>query len=145
MELIQAYEDRFNERGIELAFFSDEKTPTITADSKKLRRVFENLIENALKFSLDGSVVSIGVRRMNVEIMVIVEDQGIGISQEDLPYIFDSFYRGQGSQNHGGYGLGLAGVRSIVEAHGGRVLVSSEPGKGTVFTVALPIQGNREK
>jgi len=145
MELIQAYEAKFNERGVKLAFLSDEKTPTITADSKKLRRVFENLLENALKFSLSRGVVSVELKQTDLEIMVFVKDQGIGISQEDLPYIFDSFYKGHGSENHTGYGLGLAGVRSIVEAHGGRVLVSSEPGKGTVFTVALPIRRNQAR
>lgn len=72
------------------------------------------------------------------EILVRVRDQGIGIATEELPYIFDVFYRGQNKGQRQGHGLGLAGAEAIVRGHGGRVMVASELGKGSVFTVALP-------
>jgi signal transduction histidine kinase len=70
--------------------------------------------------------------------LVRVEDQGNGIPPEELPYIFDAFSRGRQSEGTDGFGLGLAGAKRIVKAHGGRIEVESEPGKGSVFTVVLP-------
>ena len=70
--------------------------------------------------------------------IVKVKDEGLGIERNELPYIFDSFHRGKGAEKKEGFGLGLAAVKAIVEGHGGRVIVKSELGKGSVFTVVLP-------
>ena len=72
------------------------------------------------------------------EVLVKVKDEGMGISRDELPYIFDPFHRGSGAEDKRGFGLGLAAVKTIVEAHGGHIHVESEPGKGSVFTVFLP-------
>jgi len=72
------------------------------------------------------------------------EDEGIGIPSDELPYIFDAFHRGAGTEEKRGFGLGLAGVKTIIEAHGGNVRVDSEKGKGSVFTVVLPKAGKPE-
>jgi len=77
-------------------------------------------------------------------VTVKVEDEGIGIPSDELPYIFDTFHRGTDTEEKGGFGLGLAGVKTIVEAHGGYVRADSEKGKGSVFTVVLPRAGNSE-
>ncbi|MCB2168887.1 MAG: PAS domain-containing sensor histidine kinase [Deltaproteobacteria bacterium] len=138
LELIEVYQPRFRQAGIELEFLYDEKIPVIDADSHRLRRVFTNLLENALKFSPEKTTVSIDIEETAKEIMIRVSDQGTGIPPEELPYIFDTFYRGSGHTKHRGHGLGLAAVMKIIKAHGGRVLVSSEVGRGTVFTVTLP-------
>lgn len=138
IELMEIYVPRFDQSKIRLTMESKEKIPIITADAQRLRRVLTNLLDNARKFSAPGTAVTIEVEETKQEVLVRVVDQGSGIPEEELPYIFDTFYRGRGHEQHKGYGLGLAAVQKIVKAHGGRVLVSSEVGKGTVFTVALP-------
>lgn len=113
-------------------------------DRNRLARVFDNLLENALKYSPSGSPIAV---RLDVIAAadesqiacVVVEDHGIGIPRADLPHIFDQFRRGTNAAGRiGGSGIGLAGVRQIVERHGGRVEVESQEGKGSVFRVLLP-------
>lgn len=138
LELVEVYQERFVQAGITLSANLDENLPVIEADAPRLRRVFTNLLENALKYSSGGTIVKLEAEQTDNEILVRVRDQGIGIASEELPYIFDVFYRGQNKGQRQGHGLGLAGAEAIVRGHGGRVLVASELGKGSVFTVALP-------
>ena len=138
MELFDAYQVKAKEAGINLVLENEEELPIIEADARRLRRVFANLLDNALKFSKDGCAVTISTHETDKEIVVKVRDEGVGIDSEDLPYIFESFNRGKGAENKEGFGLGLATVKAIVEAHGGRVGVKSQQGKGAVFTVMLP-------
>ncbi|RJR17741.1 MAG: ATP-binding protein [Desulfobacteraceae bacterium] len=113
--------------------------PPVNGDGRQLRRVFTNLLDNAIKFSNKGGAISLVTGISEGEIVIKVADQGIGIPYEDLPYIFDAFHRGKESTKIEGVGLGLATVKAIVEAHGGRVMVESELGKGSVFTLLLPL------
>ncbi|MBI5523678.1 MAG: PAS domain S-box protein [Desulfarculus sp.] len=138
LELFELFQERFAQAGIRLVMDSWEKLPVIQADAPRLRRVFTNLLENALKYSEAGSTVSLEAQETGDEILLRVRDQGIGIPAEELPYIFDVFYRGRDRAKRAGHGLGLAGVEAIVKGHGGRVTVSSQVGQGSVFTVALP-------
>jgi signal transduction histidine kinase len=116
----------------------NEEEPTIIqADASYLRRVFTNLMDNALKFSKGNGTITISIHETAEEVFVKVKDEGIGIERDEVPYIFDSFHRGKSAEKKEGFGLGLATVKSIVEGHGGRVFVESEPGKGSVFTVVL--------
>jgi signal transduction histidine kinase len=113
-------------------------------DRARLRRVIENLISNAIKYSPDGGAITVALARErgpDREVAVMsVADQGIGIEPEDLPHIFEPFYRGQSTDGaFVGSGLGLAGVRQIVERHGGTVTVESAPAAGSTFSVRLPI------
>lgn len=114
--------------------------PAVLGDKVSLAEVFVNIIGNALKYSPDGSNVRVTARQEEQTIAISIEDSGIGIAEEDLPHIFDGFYRGKGGQTvAGGYGIGLAVARQIVEAHNGSIEVESKVGTGTTFTVRLPI------
>lgn len=106
----------------------------VSADPDKLSQVVINLLSNALKAAKGGGNVKVRAWKRDSEIVMEVSDDGAGIKAEDLPYIFERFYRG----SEGGLGLGLTIVRELVEAHGGRVTAASEYGKGSAFTVVLP-------
>lgn len=140
LELFELFQERFAQAGIGLVMNAWDKLPVIQADAPRLRRVFTNLLENALKYSEAGTTVSLEAQETEGEILVRVRDQGLGIPAEELPYIFDVFYRGRDRAKRAGHGLGLAGVEAIVKGHGGRVMVASQVGQGSVFTVALPKQ-----
>jgi len=112
----------------------------VAADELHLRRVFLNLIDNALKYTPPGGVIRISVSAGRGLALVRVADSGTGIPAENLPFIFDRFYRVDKSRSPEGFGLGLSIARSIIEAHSGRIEVESAPGSGSAFTVALPIK-----
>lgn len=138
LELFDLFQERFAQAGMKLEMRLAEKLPVIEADAARLRRVFINLLENALKYSGAGTTVTMEASDSGPDILVKISDQGIGIAPEELPYIFDVFYRGSGRGERQGHGLGLAGVEAIIKGHGGRVMVASQEGVGSVFTVALP-------
>lgn len=111
----------------------------ILADREQIRSVLVNLLTNAIKFTPDGGSVGIGVREDGGQTVVAVRDTGIGIRAEDLPNLFQRFYRAPSSGQHApGTGLGLSIVKEIVQRHGGRIHVDSRPGEGSTFTVRLP-------
>jgi len=127
-------------KDIQIRLSVDSDLPLIAGDSLSLSEVFVNIIGNSLKYSPDGSKVTIKVQEEAKRIKVSIQDEGIGISSEDLPHIFDGFYRGKsGQEAAAGHGIGLAVARQIVEAHEGAVSAESMPGKGTTFIVSLPI------
>ncbi len=115
----------------------------VLADADHVERVLENLLTNALKYSPPESEVAVSARRVEDEVLVTVTDRGIGIPREVLPRIFERFYQGQDSRRSGGLGLGLYIARSLVEAHGGRIWVESEEGKGSSFSFTLPLYEDR--
>jgi signal transduction histidine kinase len=112
----------------------------VNMDVQRIGRVLANLVGNALRYTPPGGTVSICAERADGELLVRVQDSGEGIQPDDIPHVFERFYRGEKSRNRetGGSGLGLAIARGIIEAHGGRIWVESEPGKGTRFTFTLP-------
>jgi signal transduction histidine kinase len=109
-------------------------------DTPRIGRVLNNLIGNALRHTPAGGKVQVQVSAHEKEVIVEISDTGEGIPQEDMPYVFERFYRGDKSRNRatGGAGLGLAIVRGIVEAHGGRIFVESQVEQGTKFQFSLP-------
>jgi heavy metal sensor kinase len=119
----------------------------VSGDLVHLRRLLFNLVDNAIKYTPPEGVVKVSVGRENGWALLIVSDTGIGILPEERQKVFQRFYRSpearSGSQ--GGSGLGLAIVRSIAEAHGGKVKLESEPGKGSTFTVFLPLVKGTEE
>lgn len=138
LELYDIYEPRAGQKDLVLELVLDETLPIIEGDVNRLRRVFTNLLDNALKFSRSHGKITLSASDMGQEIHVRVTDEGIGIAEDELPYIFDIFHRTQGAEKREGYGIGLATVKAIVEGHGGRVKVESVLGKGTTFTISLP-------
>jgi two-component system phosphate regulon sensor histidine kinase PhoR len=113
---------------------------TVLADRDRLAQVLTNLLDNAIKFTPDEGRIAVGWRALDGEVEVTVSDDGPGIAPDDLPHIFERFYKADPARasEPGGSGLGLAITRHIVEAHGGRIRVASAPGAGTLFAFTLP-------
>jgi heavy metal sensor kinase len=111
----------------------------VVADRTRLEQVAANLLDNAVKYTPAGGRVEVEVGREATAAFLRVRDTGPGIPPDELPRIFERLFRGDTSRTERGLGLGLSLVRAIVEAHGGTVAVESEPGKGSVFTVSLPL------
>lgn len=120
---------------------------TIEADQALLHQGVYNLVENAIKYTPNGGQVQARVRMETTDIIFEVQDDGIGVSPSDLPRLFEKFYRGKqrDARAQHGSGLGLAIVRSIAERHGGRVWVDSELGKGSVFSLQIPLKQPRRE
>jgi heavy metal sensor kinase len=110
----------------------------LAADRARMRQVLANLLDNAVKYSPSGSAVHLEAHKDHDKVIITVKDNGPGIPAKDLPRIWDRLYRGDQSRSERGLGLGLSLVKAVVEAHKGEVSVSSEYGKGTVFSVCLP-------
>ncbi len=117
--------------------------PPVSADSDRLERIVLNLLSNALKFSPDKSPVLVQARHQGEEVRISVIDQGEGIDPEDLPHIFERFYKVKGGRKAGGVGLGLYITRVLVESHGGRIAVRSRRDEGSRFSFTLPVEGEK--
>jgi two-component system sensor histidine kinase/response regulator len=127
-------------KNIEVVPEISKDLPALLGDSLSLSEVFVNIIGNSIKYSPDGTRVTIKAEEQDKTIVISIQDSGIGISEEDLPHIFEGFYRGgSGQETASGHGIGLAVAHQIVEAHAGSISVNSETGKGTTFVVTLPI------
>jgi two-component system OmpR family sensor kinase len=124
------------ENGINI--FTELSTLEITGDSERLAQVVTNLLTNAIQYNKSGGEVRAKLASQGGLAILTVSDTGNGISREDLPHVFERFYRGDKSRTGGNAGLGLAISKAIVEAHGGAIEISSEEGAGTTFTVRLP-------
>lgn len=140
-ETVALMQPRAGEQGVELVL-AGENLPVIQADPKSLEEIFSNLISNAVNYSPDGGKVTITARGLGEYVEVIVADTGVGIAPDELPKIFDKFYRVKHPKTRRvvGSGLGLAIVKGAVEAHHGAIDVESVLNRGTSFRVQLPIQ-----
>ncbi len=132
---------QFKEQSIALEMDLPTGLPAIPADPRYLERVFINLFSNALKFTPAQGTVRVIATNDSDHLTVRVRDTGLGIAPQDLPKIFEQFYRADNAVNRErkGTGLGLSLVKKIVEAHGGQISVESTPGQGTTFTLTLPL------
>jgi signal transduction histidine kinase len=110
----------------------------IDVDRIRMRQVIANLLDNAVKYTPPGGTVTVGAEQVPGAVMLFVRDTGIGIPEEEVPRIWERLYRGDKSRSERGLGLGLSLVKAIVEAHGGRVAVQSELGRGSRFELQLP-------
>src|SRR6266850_5011455 len=140
--LANAIKNSAEDRGIRLEVISDPAISTVLTDSDKLERILLNLLFNALKFTPAGGKVEVKAERENGELVLQVSDTGTGISEEQLPFIFDRFWQADTSsqRKYRGVGIGLALVKELVEVQDGSVTVTSAIGKGTQFTVHLPYE-----
>ena len=128
-----------DDRGIELSCRVPNDPVAVRAAAARVERVAANLVDNALKFTGEGGRVSVCVSRRRKTAVLKVSDTGCGISEADLPHVFDRFWRSDASRAIPGNGLGLALVRAIAGNCGGSASVSSTPGRGSVFSVVLPL------
>jgi signal transduction histidine kinase len=135
---VDLYHDVADAKGVTLAADAADDV-VVTADRTRLEQVAANLIDNAVKYSAPGGRVDVETHRSGDRALLRVRDTGQGIPADELPRIFDRLFRGDRSRAERGLGLGLSFVKAIVEAHGGTVSVGSEPGRGSTFTVSLPL------
>ena len=118
-----------------------DELPEIHVDLDRIVQVLGNLISNALRHTPEGGEIRLAAEAQQAQLIMRVQDSGVGIAPEDLPHVFDRFYRGDKARSDSGdSGLGLAIARSIVEAHNGRIAATSIPNQGTTFTITLPIK-----
>jgi len=137
-EACDLYEPAASDKGIILTCRIEEAVD-VAGDKRMVRRMIANLIDNAIKYTPSGGSVDVRLSRdASRQVLLTVSDSGIGISPEDLPRIFDRFYRGDRSRSEAGLGLGLSLARAIARAHGGDITVTSIPDRGTTFTATLP-------
>lgn len=142
--IVDALRPIADERGISLTIEGDAIVP-IMGDRDRLRQVFINLIDNAVKYTSEGGSVRVRLDASEDGGTVVVEDTGIGIAEEHLPRVFDRFYRVDKarSRSEGGTGLGLSIARSVVQLHDGKISLSSRFGVGTRFEVFLPNRASK--
>jgi signal transduction histidine kinase len=136
---VREFESAAFEKNLELVFEGPVRPVEILADRSRLKEVFQNLIENAIRYTERGRV-RVRVSAQGADAVVAVEDTGVGIEAADAPYVFDRFFRSDRARRayRGGSGLGLSIVRWIVEAHKGKVRVESQVGEGSTFLVSFP-------
>jgi len=139
-EIVALMEPRAQEQSIVLNHFFENLKP-VQADPKKIEEIFNNLISNAINYSPEGGRVTISAKGLGEYMEIRVEDTGVGITKEELPKIFDKFYRVKNPKTRQviGTGLGLAIVKGVVDAHQGSIQVESVPDAGTTFKVLLPV------
>lgn len=140
-DLLPTVEPALRSRGLRFDYVEEEGLHPIEADPDLLKQVLVNLIHNAAKFTRDGTTVSVRAARRGERLELLVQDEGEGIPPEDLPRVFERFYRIEpsGASQATGTGLGLAIVKSVVELHGGTIRVESEPDRGTRFIIDIPL------
>lgn len=135
-EAVTLLKEKAQKKEVSLHFFSDGVL-TIDGDAERLKQIAINLMTNAIVYTPAGGHIAVSLAEDGDWVTLQVSDSGIGITEEEIPRIFERFYRVDRarSRNSGGTGLGLAIVKHLVEAHHGRIEVDSEPGKGTTFTI----------
>jgi signal transduction histidine kinase len=138
-DTLESMQVRAQQRGVQLRGVVDGD-PLVLADGAKVQRVLDNLLDNALRHTPSGGIVELVARQEEGAAVVTVRDSGEGVRPDDLPYIFDRFYRRDRARGRegGGTGLGLAISRGFVEAHGGEIWVENAPGYGAAFVFTLP-------
>lgn len=139
-KVAKTFEAEFLRKGVAIQLELPEESATLELDEDKMTQALINLVSNSLKFTPEGGKVTLTLTEDSKEVCMAVADTGVGISEEDLPHIFERFFRADVSRNKktGGSGIGLAIVKSIVETHGGRVEVQSHKDFGSVFKLYLP-------
>lgn len=141
-DTLESFSNLARQKNIILSGSADKNVDPVQIDVLWLGRAINNLVSNAIRHTPPGGSVNIVARRNDDVISVSVQDSGDGILPDDIPHIFDRFYRGDKSRNResGGAGLGLAIAKGIIEAHAGNIAVTSQPGKGSTFTFTIPGQ-----
>lgn len=139
-DILKIFKFEFENKNISLTIKYDANE--IYADKDKIKQVIVNILSNALKYNQDGGTIEISTQKIQDKTIIRINDSGIGISSEDLPYIFNRFYRVDKSRNRstGGSGIGLSITRAIIDAHGGEIEVNSILGSGSEFVIMIPFK-----
>ena len=130
------------DKRIDFTMNVDPDLPILRGNPIRLRQMVDNLLVNAVKYTPEGGKVRVSLRREDSQIILEVSDTGVGIPASDQPHIFEKFYRVDDllARQAEGSGLGLSIVRHVIRAHRGRIVVDSEPGRGSTFTIVLPLR-----
>jgi signal transduction histidine kinase len=139
--VLEQYKTQAVKRGVHLSLTEDHNLPQVSGDPESLERALMALVDNAIKFSPRGGDVEIRLRKGKEQVLITIEDHGIGISPNTRPRIFDRFYHLEKHEGNlfGGIGLGLSITRQVIQQHKGTLEVESELNKGSTFTVSLPV------
>lgn len=142
-EAVATFSPRAEAAGVTLTLDASLQLPAVRASAPQIRQVIDNLLDNALKYSSSGDIITVSARPTKGQVAVYVTDTGQGIPAADLPHVFERFYRADKARSRSGgpsgTGLGLSIVRSVIEAHGGQISIDSQEGKGTSVRFTLPI------
>ena len=141
-EIVSTTQERVQHEGYEIRLECQEGLPGVQADRASLSQAIHNLLDNAVKYSAGKKEVVVRVYSHQEQLVISVQDFGIGIEPQEIDRVFERFYRGgdQLTRAVRGSGLGLTLVKQITEAHRGTVIVESEPGKGSTFSIRLPLE-----
>jgi two-component system, OmpR family, phosphate regulon sensor histidine kinase PhoR len=139
-EVIQRLSPQAERKLIRIKFDQEKTIPTVQADRERIQEVITNIIHNAIKFTPQNGEIQVLTSVSANSAAVAIKDTGIGISKEDLPHIFERFFKADKSRSGSGSGLGLAIAKHIVKAHGGEIRVQSQEGKGSTFSFSLPLK-----
>ena len=134
-----AWEDRINEKGMDIEVDFDQEARLVEGDPDRLQQVIINLLDNAIKFTREGGLIKLKTWQYKEKVFVKVEDQGPGIPEDEIAHIWEPFYQIDKSRSRvkGGTGLGLSIVKKIIEGHGQNIWLNSEKGKGSAFIFSL--------
>jgi two-component system, OmpR family, phosphate regulon sensor histidine kinase PhoR len=140
-DVVRDWEKKFAEKDLEVRVDLPKTRPALRGDAGRLQEVLYNLLDNAVKYSFQSGRIQLQANQRDDEVVLSVSDNGIGITEDDLPRIFERFYRVDKARSRalGGTGLGLSIVKHIAQLHGGRAEAESQPGKGTTVRVVLPL------
>ncbi len=139
-EAVEAMESMFHNKSQIISYQIPDRLPNVSVDQDMIRRVITNLLENASKYSPQGSKIEVGARQEKGQIQVWIEDNGPGIPASECERIFEKFTRQKSENAPKGLGLGLAYCRLALQAHGGKIWVESEVGSGSRFIFTLPLE-----
>jgi signal transduction histidine kinase len=142
-KVVNVIQPQVTDKGLKLETDLPADLPLVDVDPNRVGQILRNLLTNAVHYTPPGGKITVAARLASAEVEVRVQDTGVGIAPEHLPYVFDRFYRADKSRARvsGGAGLGLAIVKQLVEAHGGRVWAESTPGSGATLGFTLPVSG----
>jgi signal transduction histidine kinase len=135
-DTLAVFQNQAASAGVSLAVETRDDLPWVDLDPERMRQVLSNLVTNALRYAPTGSVIRVRYKQAEKQAQLEVQDTGPGIPVDELPHIFERFYK---SADSGGMGLGLAIARRLVEAHGGTITAASAPGQGTTIRITLPL------
>jgi len=138
-DIVKSLQPISNKKEIQIDCVVPEVVPPVMGDYDRLRQLFIIFIDNAIKYSPNKTIVTISIN-ISESLEVVIQDEGYGISEEELPYVWDRFYKADKSRKSSGTGLGLSIAKHLVQLHGGNVSLQSSVGKGTTVTIKLPIE-----